>query len=442
MRRLPFFLAAFIAQNFLFTQLVQAQAASGADLDGDGSAEFVMIEIGTNSALDWSAFTSAGAASSVPSVVLGQAGDHIAIGNWASSTQSAFGYVRRQSGKGYWNVVNSQGQTFTRQFGGKNDVYVSGADFNANGFTDAAVVKSPGSGSQSIWVIKNDYFKHVDGAAKGKGQKAIPFGKPGDLFFYANYAGKADWIGALRKNANKPGSTVYLKSPVNNKKRSFNLPSYTPTTIRPLPVQRPGGSDLLALIRKQSSTTIFEFVSLQGVSLGSVELSGTGEVLVGNFLPAAGQEIALQNDDGFIVYSPHTAEQVAVSVPDGIAVDDVNINTFDSSNNTETCDDETLSPFDGSDKFLWKPEGEHSKKLVVLFPNQWTGKIDEVVLRRPDDSFIESASLAYIIAPGSRTFARFDKAGKKYPAGVKVVAHLTMGCYKTYIIENPAVRND
>lgn len=422
--------------------LAAAQAASGADLDGDSSAEFVMIEVGSNSALGWNAYTALGAASSVPSLVLGQAGDHIAIANWASSARSYFGYLRRTSGKGYWNVVNANGQTLTRQFGGKSDVYVSGGDFNGNGLADAAIVKSPGSGSQSIWVVKPDFLKHVDGAAKVNSTKVATFGKPGDLFFFANYAGKADWIGALRKNTNTPGSTVFLQSLVNNKKRSFKLPSYTPTTIRPLPIRRPSGEDLLALIRRQTSTTIFQFVSLKGIDLGTVELSGTGEILVGDFNAAAGQELALQNDDGFIVYNPHSAEQFAVSVPDGIAVDDININTFAANTNTETCDDETLSPFDGSDRFLWKPEGEHSKKLVVLFPTEWTSKIDEVVLRRPDGSFIESASLAYIIAPGSRTFARFDKAGSKYPAGVRVVAHLTMGCYKTYIIDNPAQRND
>ncbi|MBX7143449.1 MAG: hypothetical protein K1X79_03285 [Oligoflexia bacterium] len=426
---------------------LSAQSPTGIDLDANGSADFLMVGIGGDSALGWDSFTAQGASTGLPQAQLGAVGDHLVPANWADSSKTLLGFIHRSGNKAYWNVANSQGNVTTRALGAGSDTFVAGADFNGNGVSDAATVRKAKDGSGKLeWTIRYDFFKDVDGAAKVTKKKSLKFGKTGDLPFFANYDGLRDWLGVIRQNPSGPGSQIFLLNPAKSKNRKFSVSDYVVGSIRPVPIRLANGKDILALIRKTNSSTIIKFVTLTGASMGTVELAATGDVVVGDYNPAAaGQEIAVSDDSSFLVYNPSTTEQTAVSVPAGIAVDDINVNNFSSTGSGETCDDQTLSPNDGSDNFLWKPVGENSKRLVVLLPNAYTSYIDEVVLRKADGAFIEKASISFQSLaenPKSRTFARFSKPGRKYPDGLSVVAHHKYGCFLNWVIPETSERQD
>lgn len=425
-----------------------AQAVTGSDFNGEGFSDITLIQIENDSSLAWSAYTSTGSLLPDVSITAGEAGNHLAIANWASKKVAQRGLISLGPDAALWTVIPETGTAISREFGGTADSLISGADFNGNGFADAAYVKKPLEGETTYqWRIKSDFFKDLGGGARVKSKvQKINFGAVGEAFFYVNAEGKNDWIAVLGARSGGVGSTVKLKNPLTGKSREFHVANFDYDNVRPLRIrQKKNRADLLGLVSRTNGTTNIKFVDMRGRSKGEATFDGEGEIIVGNFAAGRGQEIAIQNsDNSFLIHNPVTLEQSTVALPAGIPIDDININSFDSNPTEPTCSDENLSPNDGTDKFLWKPEGEHSGLLRVLWPQIWTGKITQVVLIHPvTQAIIESASLSYDATnPNARTFAMFRKPGGKYPDGLTVRARLVQGCYKSYVIPETSERQD
>lgn len=425
-----------------------AQSVVGSDYNSDGFSDITLITIQGDSSLAWSAYGPTG--TSIPSVAItaGEAGNHLAIANWASKKEAQRGFISLGPDAALWTVIPTSGAAISRELGGTSDSLVSGGDFNGNGYADAAYVKKPLEGETEYeWRIRPDFFKDLAGGGlvKAKVQK-IKFGKVGGSFFFVNVEGKNDWIAVLTADTAGPGSVVKMKNPLTGKSKEFHVADFDFDNIRPLRIrQKKNRADLLALASRNAGVTLVKFVDMRGRSKGQVSFNGEGELIVGNFAAGRGDEIAIQNsDNSFLIHNPVTAEQSSVALPAGIPIDDININSFDSNPTEPTCTDETLDPFDGTDKFLWKPKGENSGLLRVLFPQLYTGKITQVVLLHPiTQAVIETAALSYDASnPNARTFASFRKPGGRYPDGLTVRARLVGGCYKSYVIPETSERTD
>lgn len=431
---------------FFSPRLVSSQALAGSDLDGDGFSDITLIDIQDDSSLAWSAYSAAGSPVTGSSVTIGQAGYHISLANWASASKAQRGYVSVEGEKVVWTVVPESGSAVSRTLGGAKDTLLSGADFNGNGFADGAYIRKPLEGETIYnWRIRNDFFRDLGGGRAGKRTvKKFRFGSVGDTAFFVDARGKGDWLAVLGVNPTGAGSLIKMMNPANGKVRRFRVPSFTKGTLRPLALRQAQGADILALARREGGNTPVKFVNMRGQVVSEATLPGEGELIVGNFLAASGQELAIQQDDGsFLIHNPRSGEQSSVGLPSGIAIDDININSFDPEPEEPTCEDETLSPYDGSDRFLWKPKGENSGLLRVLWPQIWTGKIVEVIMIDPEGEFIERADISYDATnPNARTFALFRYPGGHYPPNLTVRARLRAGCYKSYVIPTPSKRVD
>ncbi|MBN8548077.1 MAG: hypothetical protein J0M12_02050 [Deltaproteobacteria bacterium] len=425
-----------------------AQAVKGSDYSSDGYSDIMLISIQGDDSLAWSAYTASGVAIPQMSITAGVAGNHLAIANWASTTIAQRGFISLGAEAALWTVIPETGAAVSRELGGTKDSLISGGDFNGNGYADAAFVKKPLEAETTYrWQIRPDFFRDAAGGPRSKAKAIkVNFGKVGGSFFYVNVLGQNDWLAVLSANPSGPGSLVQLKNPLDGKSREFRVTGFSYANIRPLPIrQKKKRPDLLALAERSAGSTLVTFVDMRGRVKRQVTLPGEGELIVGNFLTAPGEELAIQqSDNSFLFYNPITEAQSSVALPTGIPIDDININSFDSNPVEPSCEDETLSPNDGTDRFLWKPKGENSGLLRVLFPQIWTGKITQVVLIHPStQAIIESAALSYDASnPNARTFAMFRKPGGKYPENVTVRARLVAGCYKSYVIPHPSERTD
>lgn len=423
-----------------------AQALTAGDINGDGSSDITLIQIQGDSTLAWSEFSKVGALIPESSITFGQAGNHIVLANWASKTRAQRATVSLSGSNLLWSIVSDQATVVTRTFGSAQGTFLAGGDFNGNGFADVALIEKPAEGSTLYkWRVRADFLKDVgQGGAMQKKVQKFDFGTVGDVAFYMNPDRKNDWLAVLGANTGGSGSVIRLKNPKDGKTRRFTVPGFTYASIRPLPIRQKAGGDLLALATHSGGNTVVTFVNANGRTVSQATLPGEGELIVGDFLATAGQELAIQTDSGILVRSPVNGEEAGIALPAGILIDDININSFDSDPSEPSCSDETLDPHDGTDRFLWKPAGVNSGTLRVLFPQIWTGKIVEVVLLHPTTGLvIAHADVSYDASnPNARTFAKFNKPGGQYPDGLTVRARLAAGCYKSYVIPETSVRTD
>ena len=94
--------------------------------------------------------------------------------------------------------------------------------------------------------------------------------------------------------------------------------------------------------------------------------------------------------------------------------------------------------------FVWKPYGEHTNRLVVLIPQEFTRKTMRIMTLTESDGTIERSNRAHDSNPqpnGDREHYRFRKAGENYrgPVTLHIVAD---GIDWEWTIPNPARRYD
>jgi hypothetical protein len=130
---------------------------------------------------------------------------------------------------------------------------------------------------------------------------------------------------------------------------------------------------------------------------------------------------------------------------------------IDGNNNESTNDNDTKSPYawypgkvdpnqippsnttvnntgSGDQNFLWKPEGENSKKLVILIPAKLS--TDPIGTLTIHDSIRGKFSS---VANGNRAHYRFDKPGSAYGKDIPVVL-IKNGKKYEWIVPNGGTR--
>jgi hypothetical protein len=93
----------------------------------------------------------------------------------------------------------------------------------------------------------------------------------------------------------------------------------------------------------------------------------------------------------------------------------------------------------GDTGFLFKPESEKDKKLVVLLPPKLAGLISSVRLMSPSGDLLEAGNFSGN-GNGGRDHYRFSKAGGEYPDGLTVEATLKSGEVVRYKIAETSER--
>ncbi len=91
--------------------------------------------------------------------------------------------------------------------------------------------------------------------------------------------------------------------------------------------------------------------------------------------------------------------------------------------------------------FVFKPESEHEKKLVILLPSEYASQVEDVLLKDEDDNILERGNSSGY-ANGGREHFRFEKAGQDYPDNLTVEVRMTDGSIMSYEIPNPSERYD
>jgi len=95
----------------------------------------------------------------------------------------------------------------------------------------------------------------------------------------------------------------------------------------------------------------------------------------------------------------------------------------------------------GADGFLWKPESEKDKKLVVLLPPRLSGMVANVRLMGPNGEEIETGRYSGN-GNGGREHFRFSRAGGSYPDGLSVEVKLSNGETVRFGVGETSARSD
>jgi hypothetical protein len=300
-----------------------ASAAVPNDFDLDGISDLTRVEIGGDDSLTWKAVLSATGATSTLGT-LGKKGDHLAMAQWlGSGTQ--IGVVSESSTDDaiVWKVLNGAGAQVQFSLGTKGDLVVAGADFNGNGIADAAVVRLVNG--KATWQIALDPLVNTSVEVV-----EVVFGKTGDRVFFARADDSAsDWLGVIGKGS-RGRSLARMRNLVTGEVRRFTrLPKLASQGSRPraFPIRQATGPDLLGFQVVSGAATRLSIVTFSGTRIYDATFAGGGITLVGDFNAGPGYEVAYQSSDESAVANPVSGEEREATYLDGVAVDEININT-------------------------------------------------------------------------------------------------------------------
>ena len=431
---------------FLALLLAPIARAVPLDVDADGRSDFLVITIGTGGALDWRFYTAGGSLITTRSA-LGNVGDQISIASWSNSTPQA-SYITKVSSqrKALW-VLAPLGTTSSQfSFGGVTRTFIAGANFGAAASADAAIVQKRGAGLR--WSLAFDPFAST--ARKPK-LRSFNFGKANDLAFYLSLDRIHD-VPAVARSIATGGTQIELRAAGRSTSTKINFADITLGSSAPLPVSPPSGADILAFIERKSTSTVAHVRNLSSQVVADIDLPGKGDVVIGDYLSAAGEEIAISlSQGGFYIVNPIYGVTSQVNLPSGIAVDEININSFSGGSNGDSsggggsgggsCSSADKDPSDGTDGFLWKPVSDSTRNLAIHVPAELTGNVDNVQVADPNGSVLETGVYGGV-GNGNRVLARFSKPGSSYPNNCIVIVNITGGCVWRYVIPNTSARWD
>lgn len=329
--RITFILSSLcLISSGLFSPTTQAQGFS-TDFDADGRSDLTIYTSGEGGVSFKYLSSLTGVLGSANTI--GIESDKPALADWFATggTQVAVVSIDESDGSLFWKAVDpSTNSSTVRQFGTikdkGRDLAISGADFNNNGYADAALAQLKKGAIQ--WTIAYDLF-----APQGAGDQrsvTVSFGKSGDRVFFANPDGAGDWLGIV-KSAGKSSSSVRLHNVASGEERALGTYPGFMSAIprpRPQPLKSATGVDVLLVPRERNGNRTVYIESLAGDTLSSFDLSSTGKVVVGDFLADAGDEFAAFSGLGTRIINPFSGTVVDTGRVDGELVDTVNFNTF------------------------------------------------------------------------------------------------------------------
>lgn len=433
--------AIIIAAVFNLVLIAQASAQGvQSDFNNDGKSDLTYIAIDSDdNRLEWKTKSYISGLSSDHGS-FGKAGDHIILGKWDGLS---LGVIKedKTTGNVTWRIKNQSNQVKNYQFGTNKDIFVSGADVDGDGRTDAIVIRNK---KKLRWQIARNPF------ATTPQVQEIKFGRKKDNVFFMDLDDTGDWIG------------IVTSSPANSKKylaRLRNLNTGEKRTIkvgnsfqRPLPVKSSDGRDIFAFANKGQNKTRVRFRNQSGKVFSKIVIptpgSDDGTIVVGDFTNDSGEEIAIKSGNEYIIYNPFNKQQSAMANISGIPVDEININTFytvpDSDSTPDSCGNLQLP--DGGDGNLWKPNSDTMFYAVFVAHSQYTGKISQVrVYKASNNQFIKNLTYKST-ANGNRTnWQDYSLTGSNYKSqygAIRLRIDLNTGGCISAVISDPSNRVD
>jgi hypothetical protein len=296
---------------------VSAQSRVPSDINGDGRSELILITP-VSSTLEWNAFRPEGGTAQELGA-FGLLGADIAFGDWLGSGTPQRATVASTGSQLVWRLEN-QGQTFTRWFGASGSHAVSGADFNGDDITDAAVVSRVGN--TLVWRISTDLF-----LSSSPTNQSFSLGGTRDQPLFFNETGVRDTAVALSRQGDRFSLRRYDVTTARRSRRSFR--ARIPSSFfrqAPLPVKGADGKDGLFFFSKTTDSVKGLYVKNHRTSPISFDIAGAGDVLVGDYLSDPGEEVAVHSGDSLSIINPFSRTSTSILSASGIAIDEININ--------------------------------------------------------------------------------------------------------------------
>lgn len=425
----------------LLCRLDQAFAAP-LDFDQDGLSDRLVVQIQNDGSLLWRAI---GDNASTTLGISGKVGDHLIVGNWLAPSSAAVGYVRSLQGQLTWGI-RSGGQEQSVLFGTPSHLVISGADFNGDGITDAAISKR--ARKQMRWQINTGLFSA--GTAS-----TFDHGGSSDVVFFMNVNGIRDGAAVLQR-PNEGSYRILVRDLISGRVKKINRISRSLRNFdRPSPLSDATGKDVLVFARKGPSSTAVTVIDGNGRRISRTQVAEAVDTVIGDFLSDPGEEFAFATSSGFQVHNPFSGTAVTLEAPSGIAADLVNINAFPPEDDDGlppargTCYDQNAT--DGAKVgFIWKPTSDTQFGAVVILPGTYLNKISSVRSMTRSGNQIRTLSFKGNANPDSGGRLRphyIDRTmvGSNYRSqyrSIDIEVDLNNGACLRYPIDNPAQRVD
>jgi hypothetical protein len=446
------------------------------DTNGDGRSDVVLVSILQDGLLQWKKqeiqYTIQNVAFKDFEVFayFGKAGDHLVPANWTNNVIPEIGVVAVNTADGslIWRIRLQDGSVREFQLGNRNDTIVSGADFNGNGYADAAVVKE--QGGKLVWSILLDPLSPAPG-----GVQELRFGRKGESIFYWNKDGTKDYPAVFRKshgrgNSARSANFVYSADLASRKVKKLNLGQNSRLRSAPLPVRAAEQYDALVFVNPRKDTTNLEIYNNKGKRSLSTSLPFKGTAIVSRFdTVSAAESIGVYSDvtSQLFIFNPFSRSRESFQLAQGIPVDHININTFSSlppntppsapgttpnapatqpsGSNDPVTNCIQRNPRDGGGGFVWKPVSDTQRFGVAVLPSRLTGAA--VTTEVLDQNAVVIKSLRSKGAGnGNRTAWQDDSlTGADYRriyGSIYIKVTLSDLSCESYLIANPGVRVD
>lgn len=442
------FVTKFTVGVLLFTSCslpsdAQAQGVQN-DFDGDGISDLTLVDIDSSN-LRWFALQS-GASVLTEIVTFGKEGDHLMIGQWITPGEPQAATVRKpeQGEEAVWRLDMPGSNVRTRSFGGVENTFVGGGDFNGNGVADGAVLGT--QDGKIRWQIWSEMFADTPGE-----KQTILFGnqKQTQRAFYVNPDASHDWLAIAKYLPKLRRVRITLRNPQGDGTMQLSLP-FTGEPARPVPLRGADGRDYILLYKKLPNAYRLSVYSLSGQRLRKGRVQGKGDLVVGNFTTDPGEEVVVQKGAGFTIWSPQTGARTTLNLQNSIPVDEVNLNSFSVSGEDVSLDNcNGADPTDGSGGFVWKPNSDTQYYAVAVLPSNLNGAVTSVETYSSSGERIKDLNYKGCgndDGTGPRcAYQDPSTTGADYHnqyGSIILKVNLSAGGCLSYFLQNPAVRID
>lgn len=382
---------------------------------------------------------------------LGRRGDIPVLGRWFGSFERFPGIsvFEKEREEVTWRVQNPEGSIELVTFGGEGDLVVAGADFDASGVDDIAVVKLV-NGAARWRVLLNPF----GGEPSAISERTLVFGKNGDRVLFASPDGATDYLGTFGRSRN--GRLVLrLRNLLTREIRTFSrFPAALVHSSRPRPVAlhtHADGSrtaDRLAFSVSDNGRTTILVTTLSGQRVAQFRARDLKSFAVGEVDSVPGEELILLTGAVARVINVDSKQLTRVRIGAVTElVDEYQVAAFSSSSGgggvVTTCD--PTSPFDGNEGFVWKPNSDTQFFAVVVLPPRLTGLVSSVVVKRLNGDLIKELRYKGVGNGGRTAWQDFSLTGAAYRStygSIQVEARLKSGGCLSYLIQDPSVRVD
>ncbi len=350
------FLSAFLLSVFAAFSNIRAEGLSPAvpvqnDFDGDGLSDTTRVSAATisgDAVWVWSAVSSvddlslptptptptpspAESPSTTPTLFsknMGMQSDIPILAHWFGADVAPVPAVVRLNGSNLtWKVLGEQNLIYSFTLGKAGNYIISGADFDGDGITDAAAVRT--SGNKLNWTVMLNPLE-LQGRKSSTKRFSLRIGIGDQRIFFARVADGHDWAGVFGIYA-KGRSRAQFYNVVTRARKTFaklpiRLARYG--RPRPIPMHTASGVDNLLFVTNDGADTTLSVYSLKGENINSTTRLGLGAVTIGNFLSDTdnpGEEYMYQARSSRVVYNPVTKALVDKVLLDYTPIDEITV---------------------------------------------------------------------------------------------------------------------